>query len=315
MPVDAEAILRAVNVPPIVEQWYEAARRSPQRIALADGSDERAQEAARRLADSGLAQPVLVVDPADHLDDELRALAERQNKPVDLSDPLDVATLLVRAGRVDGCVAGATRPTADVIRAGLRILGVAAGIDVVSSSFVMVLADDRPVVFGDCGVLADPDHLQLASVARSCAATHRQLCFDEPLVALLSFSTQGSADHPSVDKVRQALEVINRLDPDLAVDGELQFDAAFDRSVAANKAPGSPVAGRANVFVFPNLDAGNIGYKIAERLGGARAFGPLLQGLDGVLHDLSRGCSVDDIVTVSVIASLQAAATEANRPA
>jgi phosphate acetyltransferase len=169
----------------------------------------------------------------------------------------------------------------------------------------MVLADGRPVVYGDCGVVPDPDAEQLASIAVSCADTYRRLCGDEPRVAMLSFSTRGSADHPRVDRVRAATERARRLDPGLTIDGELQFDAALVESVGQAKAPGSAVAGRANVFVFPDLDSGNIAYKITERLAGARAFGPLLQGLDGVLHDLSRGCSADDIVNVSVIAAIQ----------
>ncbi len=301
--------------PTILERWYHQARRRPRTVALADGGDERARAAAERLAADGLVRPIVVDDPTPLVDEPVRVLAQRlerarPDRPVDLTDPLTVAVLLVAAGRADGCVAGASRPTADVIRAGLWIVGVAPGVEAVSSGFVMVLADGRPVVFGDCGVLPDPDPAQLASVARSCAATYRQLCQpttgEEPRVALLSFSTRGSADHPRVDKVRTATDLVREAEPGLAVDGELQFDAAVVDSVARAKAPGSAVAGRANVLVFPDLDSGNIGYKIAERLAGARAYGPLLQGLGGVIHDLSRGCSVDDIVNVAVIAALQA---------
>jgi phosphotransacetylase len=305
---------RPVADPSLLDQWYDQARRAPRRIVLTDGDDRRAHDAAARLEADGLARPILVDEPARHVSDGVRAAADAvataRGKPVDLSDPLDVGVLLVAAGEADGCVAGATRPTADVIRSGLRILGVADGFDAVSSSFVMVLADGRPVVYGDCGVLPDPDPTELVSVARSCAATYRQLCRpttgEEPRVAMLSFSTHGSAHHPRVDKVRDATERVRAAEPTLAVDGELQFDAAVVESVARSKAPGSPVAGRANVFVFPDLDSGNIGYKITERLAGARAFGPVLQGLGGVLHDLSRGCSTDDIVNVAVIAALQA---------
>lgn len=296
----------------ILDRWYERARSHRRRIVLADGSDQRARRAAERLRGEGLAEPILVDDPARLVDGGIRARAASLAKPVDLDDPLDVAVLLVADGRADGCVAGASRPTAAVIRSGLRILGVAPGVGAVSSCFVMVLADGRPVVYGDCGVLPDPDPVQLASVARSCARSYRELCGpttgEEPRVALLSFGTRGSAEHPRVDKVRAATELVRAAEPGLTVDGELQFDAAMVESVALAKAPGSPVAGRANVLVFPDLDSGNIGYKITERLAGARAFGPLLQGMGGVLHDLSRACSVDDIVTVGVVAAIQSGA-------
>jgi phosphate acetyltransferase len=183
---------------------------------------------------------------------------------------------------------------------------VAPGVSIVSSCFLMVLSDGRPVTFGDCGVVPDPDAEQLASIAVASAATHVALTGEEPRVAMLSFSTKGSAEHPRVDKVRTATQLLHESVPDLVVDGELQFDAAWDTEVAASKAPESAVAGRANVFIFPDLDSGNIAYKVTERLGGARAYGPLLQGLDGVLHDLSRGCSSSDIVDVAVIAGLMA---------
>ena len=294
--------------PPIIERWFEQAARSPRTIVLADGHDPRALEAAERLRAEGLVTPILLDDPADQRTPAVEAAAEALDKPVDLDDPLAVAVLLVATGEADGCVAGASRPTADVIRAGLSVLGTAPGVSAVSSSFVMVLADGRPLVYGDCGVLPEPDAEQLAAVARSCADTHRQLCQGQPRVAMLSFGTRGSAEHPRVDKVRAATELARLAEPGLAVDGELQFDAAVVESVAASKAPDSDVAGRANVLIFPDLDSGNIGYKITERLARAKAIGPLLQGLGGVLHDLSRGCSVDDIVTVAVIASLQSAA-------
>lgn len=300
---------RPVDRPAILDQWYAQARRTPRRIVLADGQDDRARAAADRLRADGLAQPILADDAEALLTDRVRSVAAALPKPVDLTDPLQVAVLLVATGEADGCVAGASRPTAEVIRAGLRILGTAPGVGTVSSCFVMVLADGTPVVFGDGAVVPDPDADQLAAIARSCASSYRWLCGpatgQEPRVALLSFSTRGSADHPRVDKVRTATEAVRRAEPDLAVDGELQFDAAVVESIGRSKAPGSPVAGRANVFVFPDLDSGNIAYKVAERLAGARAYGPILQGLGGALHDLSRGCSVDDIVNVAVVASLQ----------
>jgi len=303
----------------LLNDWYARSANNPRRILLADAGDERAHAAADRLNADGLAEAVVIgrdlgslADaghaPADALVEELAAVVDGPwaGRPLDVDDPLIIATALVKTGWAAGCVAGASRPTPDVIRAGLRILGVSPDVDAVSSCFFFVLPDGTPMVYGDCGVLPDPSAEQLASIAISSAATYSQLADDEARVAMLSFSTKGSAEHPRVDKVRDGLAIARAKAPALIVDGELQFDAAWVPSVAATKAPGSDVAGRANVFVFPDLDSGNIAYKITERLGKAQAFGPLLQGLDGVLHDLSRGCSVDDIVNVAVIASLQA---------
>ena len=226
---------------------------------------------------------------------------------VDLSDPLHVAALMVATGEADACVGGATRPTADVVRAALACLGPAPGVETISSCFLLVLADGTPLTFGDCGVVPEPDSEQLASIAVASAATHESLVGERARVAMLSYSTRGSAAGPPVERVRTATEIVRRRAPSLLIDGELQFDAAFDAAVARSKAPDSEVAGRANVFVFPDLASGNIAYKITERLGGARAYGPLLQGTAGVMHDLSRGCDSDDIVTVAVIAACQAA--------
>ena len=292
---------------------------NPQRIILADADDRRAVRAADRLNAQGLAEALvagrdfgslaeIAHGPAERLLEEL-AGAETgpwAGRRLDVDDPLVISAALVRTGWAAGCVGGASRPSAEVVRAGLRVLGVAPGVEAVSSCFLFVLPDGRAMVYGDCGVLPDPDDQQLASVAISSAATFAQLCGEEPRVAMLSFSTKGSAQHPRVEKVRSATAIAQQAAPHLQIDGELQFDAAWVQAVGALKAPGSEVAGRANVFVFPDLDSGNIAYKITERLGGALAFGPLLQGLDGVLHDLSRGCSEDDIVNVAVIASIQA---------
>ena len=291
--------------PAVVEGWYERAVSAPARVVLADLGDPRADIAADRLRADGLA---VVVEPVVDLGDPAMAdaVARATTAGLDPGDPVVAAAVLVASGRADAGVAGATRPSADVVRAGLGVLGVDAGAGLVSSCFLLILPDGRPIAYGDCGVVPDPNFEQLAAIARATATTFERLTTESALVALLSFSTRGSATHPRVEKVRRAAEYLADTFPELASDGELQFDAAWVPEVAKVKAPGSAVAGRANVFVFPDLDSGNIAYKITERLGGARAYGPLLQGLDGVLHDLSRGASSDDIVDVAVIAGLMA---------
>ena len=293
---------------PVTESWRRQARASRMRVVLADGDDKRAADAAQRLETEGLAIPVLLGDPAAFLSPAVQAEAETSpcNERIDLGDPLHVAALMVAAGEADACVGGATRPTADVVRAALYCIGLAPGLEIISSCFLLLLSDGTPITFGDCGVVPEPDAGQLASIAMSSAATHESLVGERARVAMLSYSTKGSAAGPRVERVRSATEIVRRRAPSLAIDGELQFDAAWDREVARSKAPGSEVAGSANVFVFPDLDSGNIAYKITERLGGARAYGPLLQGTARVMHDLSRGCDADDIVTVAVIAACQA---------
>ncbi len=279
------------------------------RVVLADGADERAMAAAARLAAEGLAEPVLLDDAAGACSPTVRARAEASpfSERIDLDDPLHVAALMVAAGEADACVGGASRASADVVRAALFCIGPAPGISTISSCFLMVLADGTPITYGDCGVIPEPDAEQLASIAMATAATHAQLTADTPRVAMLSYSTKGSAEGARVDRVRSATRLVRERMGSLAIDGEMQFDAAWDRGVAAAKAPDSDVAGRANVFIFPDLDAGNIAYKITERLAGARAYGPLLQGTARVMHDLSRGCDADDIVSVALIAACQAA--------
>jgi phosphate acetyltransferase len=208
--------------------------------------------------------------------------------------------MMVREGLADGSVAGSLSTTGDVIRAGIQVVGMPPGISVVSSFFLMVFPHTN-YLYADCGVVPDPTAEQLADIAISTAANYKKLTGEEPRVAMLSFSTKGSASHPLIEKVQKATILVKQKQPTLIADGELQLDAAIVPSVSAMKAPGSPVAGTANVLIFPNLDAGNIAYKLTQRLAGAEAFGPIIQGLKKPCYDLSRGCSVGDIVSMAAI--------------
>ncbi len=312
----------------VMERLKVQARARPRRIVLAESVDPRVVAAAVRLDAGGLASVILlhcpelknpggsieVVDPQNserHAEVVGHLLAMRQAKGLTSDqasslarDPLYFAGLLVATGQAEGAVAGSLATTADVIRAGLHTIGTPPGRKLVSSCFLMELAGGRVVTFADCAVVPRPDAGQLAEIAVTSAATHFRLTGQRPCVAMLSFSTRGSAAHEDAEKVVSATRIARGLDPDLAIDGELQFDAAFDPEVAARKASDSAVAGKANVFVFPDLDAGNIGYKIAQRIGGAGAIGPIVQGLRAPFMDLSRGCSIDDIVNVAVVAAL-----------
>jgi phosphate acetyltransferase len=228
-----------------------------------------------------------------------KGMTNEQAKEIMQRD-LFFAAMMLRESMVDGSVAGSFASTADVMKAGIQIVGMPQGISIVSSFFLM-LFKDKTYSFADCAVVPNPDADQLADIAISTADNHKKLTGEDPLIAMLSFSTKGSAVHELTDKVIKATEIVKTKRPDLNVDGELQFDAAIIESIGKKKAPESTVAGKANVLVFPDLNAGNIGYKIAQRLGGAEAVGPMVQGLKKPFFDLSRGCSVDDIVNTASI--------------
>jgi phosphate acetyltransferase len=293
----------------------------PTRIVLPEAGDDRTRRAADFLASNGICEPILVgpggVDPLTSPDLERyaqRLHLRRQAKGMTLdaartlaTDPLYFASLMVGEGDADGCVTGAATTTADVLRAALYCIGLAPGTSTLSSAFLMEFPDGRVFTYGDCAVVPYPDAKQLAEIALSSAKTHHQLTGETPRVALLSFSTKGSATHERVDLVREALAIAKERDPQLMIDGELQFDAALLPAIGQRKAPGSDVAGQANVFIFPNLDAGNIGYKMTERLAGATATGPIIQGLAKPMHDLSRGASWEDIVNTVAVSAVQAA--------
>lgn len=334
----------------LLQDIITRAKANKQRIVLPEGTEERTLRAADRLLADGVASIILIgnkteisqlaasyglknidlatiVDPLNH--EKKAAYADllfqlRQKKgmtpekaAVLVENPLYLGCLMIKAGDADGEIAGAQNTTGDVLRPALQIVKTAPGISCVSGAFLMFLkdksyGDNGLLVFADCAVMPNPTAAELAQIAVSTAQTTRDIVGADPKVAMLSFSTKGSASHEMVDKVVEATRLAKEMAPDLKIDGELQADAAIVDVVAAQKAPGSEIAGKANVLVFPTLEVGNIAYKLVQRLAGAQAVGPILQGIAAPVNDLSRGCSVDDIYKMVAIAANQAIGLKAS---
>lgn len=314
----------------------EKAKKKLQRVVFPESSDERVLKACQQIVQEGFAQPYLIGDQAAiqakasefgvslegvevrdpahdvHHDSYVQELVSlRGHKGVDeakaktlLQDVKYFAAMMIRLGHADGCVTGATHPTSETILPAVQIIGMREGFKRASSYFLMVKGEEK-LFFADCAFVVNPEAEELAGIAIATNDSAKNYDVD-PKVAMLSFSTYGSAKHEMVDKVVEATKIVKEKRPDIIVDGDLQFDAAYVEKVGVKKAPGSPVAGKANVFIFPELNAGNIGYKVTQRLGGYEAIGPIIQGLKKPMNDLSRGCSSDDVVKVAAITAVQA---------
>lgn len=324
----------------LLQSVREKAKVAGKTIVLAEGEEQRVLDAAKEIIEQEISKLILignrdvikekadfdlskvtVVDPGkDDLEEyssllyELRKAKglEKEQAEKLVKNPLYLGVMLVKTGKADGMVAGSVNSTGDTLRPALQIIKTAPGIKTVSSCFIMVLpegskyGENGVMVFGDCAVNIAPDAEQLASIAIASADTAKKIAGIQPKVAMLSFSTKGSAKHEYVDKVAEATRLVHEQAPELECDGELQLDAALVESVGALKAPGSKIAGHANVLIFPDLQAGNIGYKLVQRLAGAEAVGPICQGFNKPINDLSRGCSAEDIVNVVAMTALQA---------
>lgn len=319
----------------VLESIIQKASSAQKTVLLTEGEDERAQEAAHILVDRGWAEKVILIteDTLINLNDKrilVKVISQSEVSEEDISDyllmnptrgftweyaqqqlrhPLWFGAYLLKNHIVDVVVSGAVHTTADVIRAGLRVLGVSRQVNTISSSFLMVLPDGRMLTYADCGVIPYPTVRQLVDIILMSAQTHSLITGETPKIAVLSFSTKGSAKHEKIDELLEVVKIVKEQAPELIIDGELQFDAAFVSSVAKRKAPDSPVAGQANVFIFPDLASGNIAYKITERIGGATAIGPLLQGFSYPWLDLSRGCKAEDIALTAIMGILMSMKT------